>query len=232
MDSSMDYIRRNWDGLCRQVHAISPDVTVVAVTKSATDEEVLALAHAGAADMAENRPQALLRRANQLAQAGFSPRMHEIGNLQTNKVKSILPICTLIHSVGSEKLAAVIDRCAAEAGRKMPVLMEVNSAAEEAKGGVLPAQAMDLFEKLRTFANLSVQGVMTMGPDLDDPDAYTPYFRLTRRIFEEAGERFGYDTDRPILSMGMSHSYLPAIREGATLIRVGRRLFEKEPNTF
>ncbi len=223
------YIEHNYLTLREQIAAHTPTghapVTLVCVTKSGSDEQLLALARAGACDIAENRPQELVRRAALLHEHGFSPRLHEIGNLQKNKVKSILPVASLIHSVGSLSLAEEIERQAVRHDMTVNVLMEVNSGREQAKGGVLPEQAEALFCRMRELSHLRVVGLMTMAPLSEDPEASRPYFRDTRRLFEHLGEVYGYACDTPVLSMGMSDSYLVAIQEGSTLVRVGRKLF-------
>ena len=80
---------------------------------------------------------------------------------------------------------------------------------------------------LKEFDGIALYGVMTMGPNLETSEEYRPYFKETKKIFDTVSERYGYATDTPVLSMGMSDSYVTAIEEGATLVRVGRRLFKK-----
>ncbi len=226
------YIKKNYEELKGEIDALAaslgrPPVTLVCVTKSGSDEELLALAHFGATDMGENRPQEAARRKALLTENGFETAMHEIGNLQTNKVKLIADKCTLIHSLDSLSLAKEIDKQAKKLGRRLPVLIEINSGREENKGGILPEDALAFCEALRAFDGLALCGVMTMGPNLETSEEYRPYFRETKKIFDTVGQRFGYATASPILSMGMSDSYVTAIEEGATLVRVGRRLFKK-----
>ena len=224
------YVKQNYLDLVKEVEGYERltgrHVTVVAVTKSGTHEELLALAEAGALDMAENRPGELKRRAELLREHGYSPRFHEIGNLQRNKVKLVINEASLIHSVGKYELAEEISRQAVALGITVPILIEINSANEEAKGGVAPEDAESLFLKVRELDGLSVRGIMTMGPALADPEEMRPYFRLTKEIFDGIKERHGFDGEG-ILSMGMSTSYAVAIEEGSTLIRVGRKLFDK-----
>ena len=224
------YVRKNYGQLLERINALADKhgrtVTLVAVTKSGSDEELLALAEAGVTDVGENRPGELKRRGELLAEHGFTPALHEIGSLQRNKVKYIIDKVKLIHSLDSERLAEEIDRQAKRVGRKIPVLIEINSAREENKGGVLPELAEDFFLRVREYENLTVCGVMTMGPPLDDPEGMRPYFRLTKEIFDKIHSTYGF-AGEPILSMGMSDSYAVAIEEGATLVRVGRRLFDK-----
>ncbi len=213
------------DTIARHSGGRRDPVTLVAVTKSASDEELLALAALGVHDMAENRPQEVLRRKRLLDDAGYAVRMHEIGHLQTNKVKSILPVTAMIHSLSSLPLAEEIERRAAALGIAMPVLVEINSAKEENKSGIYPEDALRFYDAVRGFSHLKMCGIMTMGPVTEDPEAIRPYFRLTKKIFDTIGEQYGYETDSPVLSMGMSDSYGVAVEEGSTLVRVGRRLF-------
>lgn len=224
------YIKSNFDSLKREIDSLAAkagrEVTLVCVTKSGSDDELLALADAGALDVGENRPGELRRRGDLLVGAGYSPRLHEIGNLQRNKVKLIIGSVDLIHSLDNLALAQEIDKQAKKAGRVIPVLIEINSAREEQKDGVLPEEAEEFLIKLKEFENIKVSGLMTMGPVCDDPEEIRPYFRLTRELFDRLNRTYGFDEG--ILSMGMSDSYAVAIEEGATLVRVGRRLFNKE----
>ena len=158
---------------------------------------------------------------------GYSLRYHEIGNLQRNKVKSIIGIADLIHSVGKISLAEEISRQAVLNNTTVRILIEINSAGEDNKGGVNPSDAENLFLKVRELPGISVAGLMTMGPPLDDAEGMRPYFRLTKKIFDKLNDKYGFSGGQ-ILSMGMSDSYRVAIEEGSTLVRVGRRLFAKE----
>lgn len=226
-----DYIRKNYEELLGEIGEISrrasvPAPKLVSVTKSGSDEELLALFAHGALAMGENRPQELARRGNLLADAGYFPELHEIGNLQTNKVKLIAERVTLIHSLDSLSLAKEINKQAIKHGRKIPVLLEINSAKEEQKGGILPEDAQGFIEALAEFSEISVRGLMTMGPVCEKPEDIRPYFRLTKKLFDKLCAEYDFGAS-PILSMGMSDSYGVAIEEGSTLIRVGRRLFKK-----
>ena len=226
-----DYISKNLNELCDEIASLSKktdrSVTLVSITKSGSDEELIELCRAGALDVGENRPQELVRRGALLKEAGLTPRLHEIGNLQRNKVKYIIENVSLIHSLDTLQLAAEIDRQAKRIGRQVPVLIEINSGREEAKGGVMPEDAEKFAEEIRKFDSLLLSGVMTMGPALDDEEQLRPYFRLTKEIFDSLKDN-GYFVGEGILSMGMSDSYKVAIEEGSTLVRVGRRLFKKQ----
>lgn len=226
---SFDYIRTNYLSLTEEIRELGKksgqNVTLVAVTKSGSDEELLALADAGVSDVGENRPGELKRRGELLRGAGYAPRLHEIGNLQRNKVKLIIETVDLIHSLGSLALAEEIDRQAAKVGRKVRVLIEINSGREEQKGGILPEDLEAFYLRVRELPNLEVAGLMTMGPVVEEAEDMRPYFRLTKELFDRMNEKYGF-TDG-ILSMGMSDSYRVAIEEGATMVRVGRKLFTR-----
>ena len=224
------YIRENYLNLTQEISQLSEKhgnkVTLVAVTKSGSDEELCALASSGAVDIGENRPQELARRGGLLRDKGFSPRLHEIGNLQRNKVKSIIEDVYLIHSLDSYPLALEIDKHTKRVGRKIPVLIEINSAREEAKGGILPEDCEEFYLKLSELDSLEISGIMTMGPVCDNAEDMRPYFKLTKEIFDNISKKHGFKNGG-ILSMGMSDSYKVAIEEGATLVRVGRMIFNK-----
>lgn len=227
----LHYVRENYEALLASAASIAarcgrPTPTLLPVTKSGTDEELIALCAAGATCIGENRPGELARRGALLRERGYTPQLHEIGTLQRNKVKYIAADVALIHSVDSLPLAQEIERQAERHGRRIPVLIEVNSAREPQKSGVLPEAAEALCQQVRALPHLALRGLMTMGPALDDAQLLRPYFRQTRLLLEALSGSVGWE-GTPILSMGMSHSYEVAIEEGATLIRIGRRLFQK-----
>ena len=226
-----DYIKRNYEALTEELESISKRVgvkvpTLVAVTKSGSDQELIELVRAGAKNIGENRPGEVKRRFELLTEAGLSVNMHEIGTLQRNKVKLVAPVAKMIHSVDSLKLAEDIGRHAQNNGRVIPVLIEINSAAEENKSGVLPEDAETLLNEILSIRGISVEGLMTMGPVTDNPEGLRKYFRLTKSLFDSLNEKYGFG-ENPTLSMGMSDSYEVAIEEGSTLVRVGRKLFIK-----
>ena len=235
------YIERNLEAVRTRLAAAAARgknavPTLIAVTKSATDDEVRALVAAGVDAIAENRPQLFTARAAILdgmadaaARAGLTfrtPDIHLIGTLQTNKVKYVVERAASIQSLDSEKLAAEIEKQAAKRGVTVRVLIEVNSGREEAKGGLMPEDVRAFAEGLAAYPNLVPQGLMTMGPDCEDPEDYRPYFRLTRALAEELAKNDLLPADFT-LSMGMSGSYEIAAEEGATEVRVGRTLFAR-----
>jgi len=151
--------------------------------------------------------------------------VHMIGHLQRNEVKPAVRLFDVIETVDSVRLAEAIDREAAKLGRVLPILIEINSAREAQKAGVLPEEAADLVREIAGLSSIRVEGLMTMGPLVESPEEIRPYFAETRQLLDEiAGLRIP-DTELHILSMGMSDSYGVAIEEGATMVRLGTVLF-------
>lgn len=228
------YIRQNLTTVLAELSAHAarggyPTPQLVAVTKSAGDEEVLALAACGVTAMAENRVQNFNARYALLHMHGYNPAMHLIGSLQTNKVKYVAEGAALIQSLDSLRLAAEIERQAVRVGRRIDVLCEVNSGREEVKGGLLPEQVLPFCRMVAKghYPHLVLRGLMTMAPAMKMEDEYRPYFHKTRELYESAIAE-GLFEGNPILSMGMSDSYRIAAEEGATMVRVGRGLFQKQ----
>lgn len=226
------YIEKNLRTLLNDIEVISARAGVkaprlVAVTKSGSDEELLALVRAGATAIGENRPAELSRRGKLIKDAGLSAELHQIGTLQSNKAKLVAADASLIHSLDSHSLARELDKQGRKLGIVIPTLIEINSAEEPQKGGVLPRDAEEFLCSLSVYENIRVSGLMTMGPVVADSEELRPYFKLTRELFDNLNSRYGFG-ESPTLSMGMSDSYGVAIEEGSTLVRVGRRLFIKE----
>ena len=225
------YVKNNYEALLEEIEKISsrtgvPAPKLLPVTKSGSDEELLALFGYGATALGENRPGELKRRAELLADAGFSPQLHQIGTLQSNKAKLVCDKVSLIHSLDSLSLAKEIDRQGKRLGRRIPVLIEINSAEEEQKGGILPSDAERFYEAVSAYDSIEISGLMTMGPVCESPEEIRRYFRLTKKLFDKLGSIYGFGPT-PVLSMGMTDSISVAIEEGSTMLRVGRKLFQK-----
>ena len=211
------------------------EVTLVAVTKTAAPEQIREILQLGVADLGESRVQVLTQRAAQVNEFvqrrhgdGSVPdkvRWHMLGHLQRNKVKPVLPIVSLIHSVDSLRLAEEMDAQAVKLDRRVPLLMQVNASEEPQKFGVAVGAAVHLAEQIDSMPNLQLIGLMTMAP-LDAPEKETRQcFSRTREIFEEMKWHKIGGTSLRHLSMGMSNDFELAIAEGATMVRVGTALF-------
>ncbi len=165
-----------------------------------------------------------------LESIGHRVEWHFIGRLQKNKVKKAVTIFDMIETVDSLEIAAEIDRRCTQSGRVMPVLIEVNSGAEEQKTGVLPGDVEALIRETSALPNIRVMGLMTMGPRTGDPEQSRPYFAETRRVFERIKALNLPGVEMKYLAMGMSNTYRVAIEEGATMIRVGTAIFGERNN--
>lgn len=202
------------------------DVTLVAAIKY-TDAEHVNYLHRvlGIHDVGENRVQQLLARWDDLDREGM--RIHFIGKLQSNKVKYIIDKVCMIHSLDSLSLAEEIERQAAKHGLVMDVLVEINSGCEENKSGVHPCDAADFCMQLSKFPHIRLRGFMTMAPKCEKNEEYRKYFQETYQECLDIWQKKLYNIGRPVLSMGMSDSFEVAIEEGATVVRIGRALFEE-----
>ena len=229
---SFEYIESNYQSLLSEIDLLAKkagrDVTLVAVTKSGSDDELSALCKAGATNIGENRPGELRRRGDLLKAQGYTPILHEIGNLQRNKVKLIIEDVALIHSLDSLSLAEEIDKQAKRVGRVVPVLIEINSGREEQKGGVLPEDAEAFCNEIASFSSIRLRGFMTLAPKCDENSEYLKYFCETYQLVLDIWQKKLHNIDIPILSMGMSDSYAEAIMAGSTMVRVGRKMFNKK----
>lgn len=202
------------------------EVALLAAIKSADADEVNYLHRVhGVCDVGENRVQQLLSRYDALDKGNL--RIHFIGSLQTNKVKYIIDKVYMIHSLDSLRLAAEIDKQAKKHGLVMRVLAEVNSGREESKGGLMPDEVEEFCLALRDYPNLKLCGFMTMAPKLEHKEEYIKYFQEFSQLSVDIWTKKLDNKERPVLSMGMSESYEEAIACGATVVRVGRTLFEK-----
>jgi len=198
------------------------EVRLMAVTKTVDDERIREAIAAGVEIIGENYVQEARRKRETLGRNG---EWHLIGHLQTNKAKTAVRLFDMIHSVDRPELAAEIDRRAREAGRVMPILIEVNLAGEASKSGLPPEAAGALIRTIAPLPNLSVAGLMTMPPWFDDPEAARPFFRALRELRDRIAAEEIPGVNLGELSMGMTGDYTVAVEEGATIVRVGRGIF-------
>ena len=195
------------------------DVTVVAVSKTFSADVVREAIAAGVTNLGENRAQELKEKVSGV---GPGARWHFVGHLQTNKVRYVVGHAALIHSVDRFGLAEAVARRARNMGLTQEVLIEVNVSREDAKQGVEPARAIALAEEVDGLDGLSVRGLMTMAPLVEDAEATRPYFAELADLGATLGRRLPGATE---LSMGMSRDFEVAVEEGATIVRVGEAIF-------
>ena len=219
------------------------EITLVAVTKNATPDQIRSLVELGHADLGENRVQQLGQRVAQLEEfvsrhrtlGRASTRMeelvppkvrwHMIGHLQRNKIKHVAPLVSMIHSVDSLRLAEELHAFGNKRDIVSDVLLQVNVSGETSKYGIAVPAVSHVAEQLDTMMHLRVRGLMTMAPYADDPEDVRHVFARTRELFLELKQTDLVGPQFNILSMGMSNDFEVAIEEGANVVRVGRALF-------
>ncbi|MEY8316604.1 YggS family pyridoxal phosphate-dependent enzyme [Oscillospiraceae bacterium 50-58] len=203
-------------------------VTLCAATKVQSDEAIRAAIAAGIRVCGENRVQELTAHLETDAYAGAE--VHFIGHLQTNKVRQVVGRVSLIHSVDSERLLRAIDGQAEKLGIVQDILLEVNAAREESKGGIPPEGLPGLAELALSCPHIRLRGLMAIPPVSTVPGANRKYFAQMRHFLVDIIEKMSDNYSvMDCLSMGMSGDYEDAIAEGATLIRVGTALFGPRP---
>lgn len=206
----------------RILEELPEGVQLVAAAKTRKPEEILEAIDAGVKIIGQN----YVQEAEAAFEAvGGRARCHFIGHLQKNKAKKAVRLFDMIETLDSQELAREIDRRAAQHGRAMPVLIEINSGREPQKFGVIPEDAEALVKQIASLAHVQVQGVMTMGPYMGDPEDARPYFVETRRVFECLGALGIPGIEMTFLSMGMTNSFRVAVEEGANLVRIGTKIF-------
>ncbi|MDY7010320.1 MAG: YggS family pyridoxal phosphate-dependent enzyme [Planctomycetota bacterium] len=210
------------------------DIRLIAVTKAVEIDDIKTLIDLGVRDLGENRARQIVERAEVVSdwlarrrkETSEAICWHMIGHLQRNKVKSVLPVAAMIHSVDTLRLAEEIDRRAAAAGLVGDILLEVNCSGEAQKFGVPVGAAAHMVDQINTMNNLRIIGLMTMAPLVADAEKARPTFVRLRELFEDMRlEKIG-GKDFQHLSMGMSQDYEVAVEEGATILRIGTALFE------
>ena len=200
------------------------EVTLVAVTKYVGEKEIRAVVAAGCTELGESRPQQIWQRTEELQDLAI--HWHLIGHLQSNKIRRTLPLVSMIQSVDSLRLADALENEAKSLGLRVPILLEINVAHEEAKTGLPYDEAALLLEKTASGGQLDVRGLMCMAEWDGGPDAARRDFVRLRQLRDHLRPNCPPGVSLEVLSMGMSGDYEIAVEEGATIVRVGSALFE------
>lgn len=196
-------------------------VDLLAVSKTFGPEVIDLAAAAGQTTFGENRVQEVEDKIPLVRTPGI--RWHLIGHLQSNKARRAVQLFDVIESVDSEKLARILDRNAAEQGKRLPVFVEVNVGEELQKSGVPPSELLQTLNVVANLDHLELLGLMAIPPWSDDPEMSRPYFRRLAALLAEVNSALAVPLRQ--LSMGMSHDFRVAIQEGSTLVRVGTAIF-------
>ena len=209
----------------RSAQAKSPygqDVTLIAVSKTKPESDIMQAYEAGIRDFGENKVQELCAKYDDLPK---DIRWHLIGHLQTNKVKYIIGKTYLIHSVDSLKLAKEIEKEAAKKDVTVDILIQVNISGEESKSGISCEEAPGLYKMISEMPHINIKGFMTIAPICDDQEEVRPVFAELKKLSVDIGKASGDNTLKYELSMGMSGDFKAAVLEGATYVRIGSSIF-------
>jgi pyridoxal phosphate enzyme (YggS family) len=206
----------------RILNELPDGVRLVAAAKTREPREIQEAIEAGIRIIGENYVQEAERACRE---TGARVEWHFIGHLQKNKVKKAVEIFDMIETVDSTETAGEIDKRCGQAGRVMPVLIEVNSGREPQKHGVLPENTETVIREIAAFKNIHVRGLMTMGPPVAHPEDLRSCFSETKGLFDRIKQLNIPGVEMIYLSMGMTDSYRIALEEGANIIRIGSLIF-------
>jgi len=230
----LDQVKANIASACERAGRDPKEIKMILVTKNAPIESVKEVVDLGYTDFGENRVQHLKQVAEEIdlyrrqksgQSAGKEINWHMVGHLQRNKVKKILKMLKLIHSVDTLRLAEEINTTAEKFKIKANCLLQVNCSGEPQKYGTPVGAATHLAEQMGTMPNICLKGLMTMAPLTKDKDVVRSCFIRARELFEEIYDQRKAGDEFLQLSMGMSQDYEIAVEEGATLLRIGSAIF-------
>ena len=210
----------------RRAARTSDEITLMGVSKTFPAERIREAYAAGLRVFGENRVQEFAGKADALRDLRDA-EWHLIGNLQANKAAKATELFDAVDSVDSARMAEKLNAIAESAGKKLSVLIEINVGGEKAKSGVAPDsdELEQILQGAPGWANLKIQGLLTVPPYTEDPEGSRPYFRQLRQIRDRIAARGLPKMGTAVLSMGMSHDFEVAIEEGATCLRVGTAIF-------
>ena len=228
LEEKVAQVKANIAAAAREVGRDPSEITLVAATKVQTSDTIRQAIAAGITICGENRVQEMTAHLDDDAYAGAA--LHFIGHLQTNKVKQVVGRVDLIESVGSEHLLDAIEAQAAKLDLIQDILLEINIGGEESKSGISPDELTTMAQKAAACPHVNLRGLMAIPPVAEGPDGNRPFFAKMRQLFVDIRDKMSDNgTTIDCLSMGMSGDYEDAVREGATLVRVGTALFGPRP---
>lgn len=222
LKEQLEEVEQKIQAACKTAGRKREEVTLIAVSKTKPVSLLQEAYDCGIRIFGENKVQELTNKYDVLPE---DISWHMIGHLQTNKVKYIVDKTALIHSVDSLKLAETINREAEKKGCTAKILVEVNVAEEESKYGLKTNQVIPFIEKISLFENISVCGLMTIAPFVENPEDNRLIFANLQKLSVDIKKKNIDNVNVSILSMGMTNDYEVAIQEGATMVRVGTGIF-------
>lgn len=228
VEANLREIERRIRNAARRVHRSPEEILLVAVTKNVGVEKIREAIRAGVRHLGENRVQEAREKIPQLQSESVT--WHMIGHLQKNKVKYAVRLFDMIQSVDSLELAEIINHRAKLSGKKMPVLIEVNTSGEPTKYGCQPEEAIDLLKRMAGLDSIVIRGFMTVGLLTEELEEVRPCFRELHEIYCQARSIEQRNAAIDTLSMGMSADFEIAVEEGSNMLRIGTAIFGPRNN--
>ena len=222
LKENLQKVEENIEAACKRAGRDRKEVTLIAVSKTKPVEMLQEIYDEGIRCFGENKVQELTEKMPAMPQ---DIEWHMIGHLQRNKVKYIAGKVALIHSVDTYRLAEEINIQAKKRNIVIPILVEVNIAHEESKFGTTEEDAVLLVEEISKLENVRIKGLMTIAPNVSNPEENRPYFKKIKQLSVDITNKNIHNVSMDILSMGMTNDYTVAIEEGATMVRVGTGIF-------
>lgn len=210
------------ENACKRSNRELKEVTLISVSKTKPLPDLIEAYEAGSRDFGENKVQELV---DKIPNMPADIRWHMIGHLQRNKVKYIVDKVYMIHSVDSFRLAEEISKEAQKKDVVVKILIEVNVACEESKFGITQEETLNLVKEISKLPNISIEGLMTIAPFVDEAEENRDYFRKLKQLSVDIASKNIDNVNMSVLSMGMTGDYEVAIEEGATYVRVGTGIF-------
>jgi PLP dependent protein len=221
--NNISNIQKNIAQAAKSCNRNPEDITLIAVSKRKPIHEIKQALMAGQTHFGENYVQEFVTKHQDFNNPAI--KWHFIGHLQKNKAKFLVGHIDLIHTLDRLSLAQVINQLAEKKGFVQKCLIQVKLSQEESKHGILPEDVPNLITDLNGLNNLDVKGLMLIGTWTDDTDIQQKEFLTLRHLMDDLNEKNLYRSKLKELSMGMSHDYALAIKEGATMIRIGTDIF-------
>ena len=222
LKENLEHVEARIQNACDRTGRDRGEVTLIAVSKTKPADTLREAYDLGVRVFGENKVQELVDKYEVLPD---DISWHMIGHLQRNKVKYMIDKAELIHSVDSLRLAETIEKEAEKHNITANILIEVNVAREESKFGVMPEELDEIVEKIAGFPHLNVKGLMTIAPNVENPEENRAVFARLRKLSVDIASKNVDNMNMSILSMGMTNDYEIAIEEGATMVRVGTGIF-------
>ena len=220
--SNIKDVRKNIETACEKAGRDPKEVTLICVSKTKPESDIIEAYNVGERDFGENKVQEMCEKAEDL---NDDIRWHMIGHLQRNKVKYLTDSAYLIHSVDSKRLLEQIEKEYEKAGKTARVLLEINVALEDSKFGYTCESVIEDLPFIETLNHVKVVGLMTVAPYTDNSEENRKYFKKLKELSVDIESKKYNNISMEELSMGLTGDYMIAIEEGATIVRVGTGIF-------